>query len=193
MLKKLLVGVVVVIAVLLVVVQTRPGTYHVERTTVIAAPAEAVFGTINDFHTFPQWSPWQHLDPNMKVTVEGEPGVGQKYHWTGNSKAGEGEMRITESVPYTRIAMDLDFIKPFASQDKAAFTLAPAEGGTSVTWSMDGTADFMVKAMSLVSPMDKMIGPDFEKGLAGLSRLVVASAPAGGEAAPALTDSATAH
>ena len=190
--KKLLLGLVAVVIVLLVVIQTRPGTFHVERSTVIAAPAEAVHATLNDFHTFPEWSPWQHLDPNMKVTIEGEPGVGQKYHWAGNSKAGEGEMRITESVPGSRVGMDLDFIKPFASKNRANFDLAPEAGGTKVTWSMDGNMDFVSKAMSLAMPMDKMIGPDFEKGLAALSRVAVAAAPAAADGG-AMADTSAAH
>ena len=190
--KKLLLGLVAVVVVLLIMIQTRPGTFHVERSTVIAGPAEAVFATLNDMNQFSSWSPWQHLDPNMKVTVEGAPGVGQKYHWAGNDKAGEGEMRITESVPASRIGMDLDFLKPFASKNRTGFDLSPEAGGTKVVWSMDGNMDFITKAMCLVKPMDQMIGPDFEKGLLALSRVVVASAVAAdSSAAPA--DSAAAH
>lgn len=177
MLRKILLGLLVLVVVLLAVVMTRPGTYHVERSALVAAPAEVAFASVNDFRAWDAWSPWAKLDPQMKTTIDGpESGVGARYHWSGNDKVGEGEMRITESAAPGRIAIKLDFLKPFASTSTTTFTFTPAEGGTHVTWAMDGKADFMTKAMSLMAPMDKMIGPDFEKGLAQLKTVAEAAA-----------------
>jgi len=171
---------------LVAVIATRPSTYHVERSTTIAASPEAVHATLNDLHEFEAWSPWTKLDPNMKIDLAGpDSGVGQAYHWVGNDKVGEGRMTIVESEPAKKVGLKLEFIKPFASTSNTAFSLAPGASGTQVTWSVDGDADFMTKAMSLVKPMDAMIGPDFERGLAQLKSTVEAQAAAPAAAAPA--------
>jgi uncharacterized protein YndB with AHSA1/START domain len=189
--KNILLGLAVVVLLLLILIQTRPGTFHVERSSTIAAPPQAVFDAVNDFREWELWSPWAKLDPGMKKVYEGGPGVGQKFHWAGNDKAGEGEMRITESAPTSRIGMQLDFIKPFAGSNTFTFTFTPEEAGTKVVWAMDGKADFLAKAMCLVRSMDAMIGPDFEKGLTDLARVAVlrGAAPAD-SAGPAPADSA---
>ena len=97
-------------------VATRPDDYRIERTAVIAAPAEVVHGKLNDFHAWPEWSPWEKRDPNMTRTFDGpEAGVGSVYAWAGNDEVGEGRMTIRESVPRERVGIQLDFIKPFAS------------------------------------------------------------------------------
>src|SRR5678815_4574661 len=100
MFRKVVIGLAALVVVLVVVIATRPSSYRVERTTRIAAPPEVVFSLVNDFHGWDRWSPWAHLDPSMKTTFGGPPsGVGATYAWAGNDKVGEGNMRITESVP----------------------------------------------------------------------------------------------
>lgn len=167
MLRKLLIGVAALIVVLVVLIATRPSTYRVERSTRIAAPPEVVFGLVNDFHAWDRWSPWAKLDPAMKTTYGGPPsGVGATYAWAGNSKVGEGNMRITESRPAQRVGIRLEFLKPMASVNQTDFAFKPEGGGTQVSWAMTGTNDFVGKAFSLVADMDAMIGKDFDKGLA---------------------------
>jgi uncharacterized protein YndB with AHSA1/START domain len=95
-------------------------------------------------------------------------GPGASYHWSGNDKVGEGSMTITGAVPGRKLSIQLEFIKPFKASNLTEFTLTPEAGGTRVTWSMQGRNNFMAKAMSLMMNMDKMIGPDFEHGLAAL-------------------------
>lgn len=170
MLKKIGIGLVVVVGLFVVVVATRPATYHVERSRTIPAPIESVYPIVSDMTKFPSWSPWQKLDPNVKSDFSGEPGaVGQRYHWTGNDDVGEGSMVNTAVTAPTSVSQDLEFIRPFASKARINLALA-ADGGsaTKVTWSMDGDNNFMGKMMSLFMSMDSMIGKDFEDGLANL-------------------------
>jgi uncharacterized protein YndB with AHSA1/START domain len=168
MFKKILLVIVVLIAVLAVAVQLQPSAFSVTRTGAIGAPAEKVFELVNDFHNWETWSPWAKLDPAAKYTFSGSPsGNGAIYAWAGNSDVGEGRMTITASEPFTRIGIELAFIKPFPSTAQNDFHFASKDNGTEVTWTMSGDNNFLSKAFCLfMGGMDKMIGPDFEKGLA---------------------------
>jgi len=177
MIKKIAIGILILIVGFIAFVATRPTDCHHERSARISAPPDVVFAKINDFHQWVQWSPYEKLDPNMKKTFEGSSaGVGAVYSWAGNDKAGEGRATITESKPGELVSMKLEFFKPFAAICQANFTLVPAEGGTRVTWSMDGKNNFMAKAVSIFMDMDKMIGKDFEEGLVNLNRVTQADA-----------------
>lgn len=173
MFKKVLLGivvlVVVLVAVFLVMVMLQPSQYHIERTATINAPAPVVFAQVNDFHKWNAWSPWANIDPNMKQTYEGQAsGVGAMYSWVGNSDVGEGKMTIIESRPGERIKIQLEFIKPFAASNTTDFIFTPQGNQTSVKWTMSGSNNFIGKAFSVFVSMDKMVGGDFEKGLAKL-------------------------
>jgi hypothetical protein len=182
MAKKILIGVIGLIAVLLIVVATRPSTFRVERSITVAAPPETVFAQVNDFHAWDAWSPWAKLDPQMKTTYEGPAaGTGASYAWAGNDKVGEGRMAIESSERPSRIDIKLVFLKPWAATNTTVFMFAPAPEGTKVTWAMEGHNDFMGKAASLFMNMDAMVGGDFERGLAALK--AVAEGKGGGAAA----------
>jgi uncharacterized protein YndB with AHSA1/START domain len=169
MLVKVLVALAVIVAGALVVVATRPAEFRVTRTGTIAAPPATVFAQVNDFHKWEAWNPWGKLDPAMKESYEGAPaGVGAVYTWTGNSQVGEGRMTITESRPNELIRIKMEFLKPFAATSTAEFTFRPEGNRTTVTWTMEGTNNFMAKAVHLVMNMDRMIGGQFEKGLAAM-------------------------
>lgn len=188
MLKRIALGLFAVITLAVVIIlaaaATRPATYHVERSISTAAAPHVVFDVLNDFHHFPEWSPWQHLDPKMKVTFEGPPsGVGSSYAWEGNNEAGAGKMTITEATPPNALTLKLDFLKPFASTCAVHYTIAAQGEGSHITWAMDGNNNFMSKVMSLFASMDKMIGKDFETGLASLKQLAETSAAAEAPAA----------
>ena len=144
-------------------------TYQVIREITINAPAERIYGLIADFHEWDKWSPWDELDPEMNKTFVGSPsGVGAKYSWSGNRKAGMGSMEIVGADEPRRVTIDLAFVKPFKSRAATGFDLAATGDVTRVAWHMDGPKTFMVKVMSLFKSMDSMIGPDLEKGLAKL-------------------------
>ncbi len=173
MLKKIAIGVVAVIVVFLIVVALQPGEYRIERTAAMAAPAADVFAQVNDFHKWEAWSPWAKLDPAAKNTFEGSAsGVGAKFSWEGNDKVGSGRMTITESKPAERIAITLEFLKPFADTAATEFTFKGDPKQTNVTWAMSGKKDFLGKGMCLFMNMDKMVGGDFEKGLASIKSIV---------------------
>ena len=144
-------------------------TYTVSRSIDIAAPPARIYEKIADFHHWPQWSPWEDLDPDMRREYSGaESGSGAAYAWSGNNKAGKGRMEIVEAVEPSDVRIDLAFEKPFKSRSEIRFAVQPAGDGAQVTWTMVGAKTVMTRMMSLVRPMDKMIGPDFEKGLGRL-------------------------
>jgi uncharacterized protein YndB with AHSA1/START domain len=161
--------IVVGVAAILLVAATKPNTFRIQREATIQAPPERVFALINDFHRWPSWSPWEKIDPNLTRTFTGaESGKGAVYEWEGNKKVGKGRMEITESVPRSRVLIKLDFIKPFESHNTTDFTLDRRDDGTHVTWAMVGSQPFMFKVMTVFMSMDKMVGKDFEAGLASL-------------------------
>jgi hypothetical protein len=162
--------IVVLIALALILVGTRPNAFRLERSALITAPPAKIVALIDDFHAWGQWSPWEKIDPTMTRTFEGpERGVGAAYGWSGNGKAGSGRMEILESGP-SKVVIKLDFLKPFEAHNTAIFVLEPQGDATRVVWSMEGPQPFVAKLMSLVFNMEKMVGPDFEKGLADLKR-----------------------
>lgn len=149
--------------------------YVVERRTTIDATPGDLFDRVGNLQGWDDWSPWAEMDPDMDKTYTGESGtVGSSYSWTGNRKVGEGSMTITDITDDEQVIIDLRFLKPFKSQSVTEMHLKPAASGdgTEVTWRMTGEMTFMTKVMGLIGKnMDKMVGPDFEKGLAKLKRL----------------------
>jgi len=176
MLKTILIALAVIIVVFLIVVALQPVEYRVMRSASVSAPPAAVFPQVNDFHNWEALSPWAKLDPAMKQTYDGTPaGTGASYSWAGNSKVGEGRMTITDSRPNDLVRIKLDFIKPFASTADTEFTFKPEGDQSRVTWTMSGRKNFMTKMFGLFVSMDKMIGKDFEKGLAQMKTVVEAT------------------
>lgn len=173
MLKKILIGLVVLILIFVVVVAFQPSTYRVERSLAMTAPVPAVFEQVNNLAKATVWSPWLKLDPQAKVAYEGPAeGKGAVSTWSGNSQIGEGRQTIVESRANELVTLRLDFIKPFASTAMSDLTLKTADGKTVVTWSMYGDHTFISKAFCLFMNQDKMIGDPFEQGLAELKKIV---------------------
>jgi hypothetical protein len=169
MFKKIALIAVLVIVAVLAYASTRPGTIHVQRAASIKAPPEKIFPLINDFHSWSAWSPYEKRDPAMKKTYGGAAsGTGAVYEWDGNSEVGQGRMEITDASRPSRVALKLDFMKPFEGHDIALFALAPQGDSTSVTWSMDGPSSYVTKLIGVFVNVDRMIGNDFEAGLANL-------------------------
>jgi hypothetical protein len=143
--------------------------FSLSRSTRIHADAASVHALVDDFREWQKWSPWEGLDTDLRREFSGpDRGVGSTYHWSGNKKAGEGEMRITASTP-TAVVVDLEFLKPFKATNVTTFTLASVGDVTEVTWTMTGSRSAI---MSLAGRLffDKAIGQDFEKGLAALKQ-----------------------
>lgn len=176
MLQKILLGLAAIIAVFIAVVALQPSEYRVARSAVIAAPPGDVFAQVNDFHKWEAWSPWAKLDPAAKAVFEGPPaGPGAVFKWAGNSDVGEGTMTLTESRPSELIRISLEFVKPMAGTSLTEFTFKPQGEQTEVTWVMTGHNNFISRAVCMFMNMDKMVGGQFEKGLANLKTVVEAA------------------
>ncbi len=177
MLTYALITLAVIVIAFVIVVASRPADFRIARSVTILAPPEIVFAEVNDLRRYNAWAPWSKMDPDAKQVFDGSPtGVGAALVWVGK-KAGEGRMMLIESQPNERIRFRLDFLKPFAATNTAEFTFQPQTGGdcTLVTWSMFGrNSSFLCKAMSLFMDCDKMVGGEFEKGLADLKTVAEA-------------------
>ncbi len=170
----------IVVAAVLGYAATRPDTFRIQRTASIQAPAEKIFALINDFRNWRVWSPWEKMDPTLKRTFEGPPnGPGARYEWEGNKKVGKGRMEIMDAPPPHRIEIKLDFLRPFEAHNIVEFTLAPQGSATNVTWAMHGPNLFVGKVMGLFFNMDRLVGKDFEAGLANLKTVAERQALAG--------------
>jgi hypothetical protein len=181
---KILIAVAVVVGLLVLLVASRPSAFNVERSITVAAPPEVVFGWVDDLHAWRAWSPWEKKDPDMKRTFEGPAaGDGASYAWAGDRNVGEGRMTIERSERPSRIGIRLEFFKPFAGTNHSDFSFTPVPGGTRVTWTMDGHINFAAKAFTLFVTMDKMIGGDFEAGLAALKGVAEGAGSAEGAGA----------
>jgi uncharacterized protein YndB with AHSA1/START domain len=149
---------------------TKPDSFRVARSLVIAAPPDRLFPLINDLHGFNRWNPYERKDPGTGTHAGAPAGVGASYAWD-STKLGKGAMTITDVAPPGKVVMRLDFEKPFQARNTATFTIAPREGGSEVTWAMDGPAPLVTKVMDAVIGMDRMVGGDFENGLRNLMEL----------------------
>lgn len=168
------------VSALIAYVSLQPNSFRIARSAVIDAPPERIYPLINDFHSWPSWSPWSRLDPQQVVTYEGSPlGAGAVMTWAGNKKVGSGKMKIAESSQNERIRIKIQFLKPMKALNDVQFDLKPIdEARTEVVWTMSGKNEFMGKAMHAFMNADKMVGGQFEQGLANLKALVEAPAEA---------------
>lgn len=165
----------VLLALLAGYVVTRPNIFRVERKIIIKAAPEDVFSIVNDFRQWDSWSPWSKRDPDMNKALSGPPtGKGAIYEWDGNKHVGKGRMEILEAIPSSSIRIKLDFLSPFKAHNTVEFTLQPEGGNTVVTWAMFGPNTVMARLMGLFFSMDRMVGKDFETGLASLKDIAEA-------------------
>ena len=147
-------------------------TFTVERSTTIAATPDRIFESLIDFHNWVDWSPWEGIDPNMARTYSGpDAGVGTVYEWEGIRKVGKGRMEITGADAPKDLEIKLDFIKPFKASNTTVFTLDAIGDDTRLTWTMTGPKTLLSKIMGIFMSMDKLVGKDFEKGLAQLKTI----------------------
>jgi len=176
MLKIILIALAVIVVVFVAIVAVQPSDFRITQSATIAAPPEVVFAQVNDLHNWEAWSPWAKLDPAAKSAYEGPAaGVGAAFAWSGNNKIGEGRMTIIESRPNELVQFKLDFLKPFKATNTAEFTFKPEGNQTAVTWSMYGKNSFIGKAVGLFINCDKMVGGQFEQGLAQMKSVAEAA------------------
>ena len=170
-----LIALAIIALLLFVILAGRPDEFTVSRSANISASPEQIFPHVNELKQWEPWSPWAKIDPNCKITFEGSAaGTGASYAWSGNKKVGAGKMTIIESVPDSLICLRLEFLKPFKATNLAEFKFTPQSGPTLVVWSMSGKNNLFFKVFGLFMDCDKMIGKDFEKGLASLKSIAEA-------------------
>ena len=158
----------VAVAIVLILAAMKPDSFQVQRSIAINAPPERIQPLIADFRAWSAWSPWEKKDPAMKRSFSGaESGVGARYAWEGDKNVGKGSMEIVEAVP-TKVALKLDFAAPFEAHNEAVFALQPQGQITNVVWSMTGPTPFLGKIIHVFMNMDRMVGDDFEAGLAAM-------------------------
>jgi len=171
MILKVIASIAIVFLSIMAVAAFRPSTIQIQRSRNIRAPAERVFTLINDFHNWPLWAPQDREDPTLKRTFSGpEAGLGATSEWSGSGSSGKGRMSIVESEAPKRVAIAVDFVKPFEAHNKNEFTLEPSGASTRVTWKMHGTNAYFMRVMGLFVNMDKLMGEHFEHGLENLQK-----------------------
>ncbi|MBP7141701.1 MAG: SRPBCC family protein [Opitutaceae bacterium] len=176
MLKKILIGLAAILAVILIVAAFQPADFRVERSAKLDAPVDSLFANVNDHHKFALWNPWMELDPNVKNTFSGpDSGIGSACSWEGNSSVGAGTSTIVESRPNELVRMRMDWRKPMEGTPTVDFTFKPDGGHTVVTWAMYGKNNYIGKLVGLFIDCEEMCGPQFEKGLAKLGVVAAAS------------------
>ena len=169
MIKTVAIAVVFLVGAVLVFAATRPDVFRVQRAASIKAPPEKIFPLINDFSRWGAWSPYEKKDPAMKRSLSGPAaGKGAVYAWEGNGEVGQGRMEIADAAAPSRVTLKLDFVKPFEAHNVVDFTLEPQGDATNVTWAMHGPMPYISKVITLFVDMDRMVGKDFEAGLANL-------------------------
>lgn len=173
MIKMIGFAVVVLIAALLVYAATKPDTFRVERTAMIKATPGKIFPFLNDFHKGQEWSPYEKKDPAMKRTFSGaSSGKGSVYQFEGNKEVGTGRLEIIESTPPSRVVISLDMRKPFEGRSVIEYTLEPRGDSANFMWAIHGPNSYLAKVMGIFVSMDKMMGKDFEAGIANLKAIV---------------------
>lgn len=157
------------VAALLLYAASRPDTFRVARSTTVQAPPAKLHALINDLRQFNTWNPFEKGDPRNRGEYRGPAaGPGAAYDFGGGS-AGDGSLRILESAP-TRVTMELHMRKPMEARNHVQFLLEPRGEATQVTWSMDGASPYLGKLIGVFVDMDKMVGGQFEAGLADLKQ-----------------------
>ncbi len=183
MLKIIALTLVAGLVILPVFIALQPSDFAIERSATIQAPPSLIYAHIQSPRAMNEWSPFAQGDPQMKIVYDGpQGGVGARSSWD-SAKLGKGRMTVTDVKPDQEVEMKLEFISPMEATNRALFTLVPDGEATRVTWRMEGHNGFIQKAVGLVINMDKMVGGEFEKGLASMKTLAEADQRAGGVAA----------
>ena len=159
------------IALLLFLASRKPKSLSFSRSISIQAPKSKVYAHIGSLRAYDEWNPWSGADPTQNTSFEGEDGaIGSKMSWKGK-KTGEGHMSLGEANGTDAVRYDLEFLKPMKGSAQAAVTLKEANGATDVTWAYSGESSFVARIFAVFMDFEKMIGGQYEKGLADLKQL----------------------
>jgi uncharacterized protein YndB with AHSA1/START domain len=166
-----IIGIVLLAAIVVVLVYgaTRPDQFRIARKVTIKAPPDSIYPLVSDLRRFNEWNPFAKADPSAKIVYGATTsGPGGSYNWDSTGQAGKGRMEITEATEPSRVAMSLQFDKPMKANNQVVFALQSQGASTEVTWEMTGKYGLLHKTMGVIFNFDKMVGGQFEKGLADL-------------------------
>lgn len=162
----------VAVAAILALAARKPDQFRFARTARIAATPERLFPLINDLKVMNSWNPFALRETAGKGTYSGpQSGKGATHEFAG-PKSGTGSIEIVDAVPSSKVVMRLVMTKPMKADNTVEFTLEPSGAATDVTWAMSGRQPLLAKVMTLFIDCDKMVGKDFDEGLANLKRIV---------------------
>ena len=170
----ILLGIAVAILLLIVGVviaaSMQPTDINYRRSIITSASADNAFAIFSDLSRWDEWSPYNKKDPSLKKEISNpSTGIGARYAWDGNKDIGAGRMTITTIDPGRSVDMRLEFDRPFKCDNHVEWRVDEENGQRRITWSMDGKdAPLMPRIVGLFIDMDKMIGKDWEEGLATL-------------------------
>lgn len=160
------------VAAVLLYATTRPDTFSIERTVLVHAPAERLVPLIQDLRQFSRWNPFEKKDPAIKRQYGGPAaGEGATLDFEGNDQTGQGRVSVVRVVPPQEVHMTLDMVKPMVCHNAIVFRLQTVPQGTQVTWAMSGAVPYLGKLVHLFFSMERMVGGEFEAGLADLKAL----------------------
>ncbi len=173
MLKKIGLGVGVLVLGVLGYAAIKPSEFFISRELVIQSSPNAIFPYINSSKVSHEWMPWKDSDPSVQMQFSGpDYGLGSKATWDGKGKMGTGSAEVVESIVDKSVKTQLTYTKPMVMSQLAEVSLTPTEQGTVVKWSVSGKSSFVGRLFCLFMNMDKMVGGEFEKGLGRLKTLV---------------------
>ncbi len=176
MFKKILVGLVLVIGLLSVYVALQSSHFEITREMQMNASADRIFPYINNSRKANDWMPWKDSDPKVQMSYSGpEEGVGSISTWDSEGQMGTGKAEVVESIPNKSVKTQLTYTKPMEMSQLAEISLAPQANGTVVRWTVTGENTFIGRFVCMFMNMDKMVGGEFEKGLAKLKGMVEAA------------------
>ena len=169
MVLKIVVVVAALIVAVLVFAAARPNSFRVQRSIVINAPADKIFGLINDLRAWESWQPDDGKDVTMKKTFIGPAsGTGAAAEWDSQGRGGKGRLVISESVPLSKVAIKADFVRPFGAHNVNEFILQPDAGGTKVTWSRQASNLYAMKLIGVFFNIQREFEKHVDSGLSNL-------------------------
>ena len=175
MIRKSLVALLVAMGVLSVYVALQPSKFVIARELKMNAAPDQIFPFINSSRKANEWMPWKDSDPSVQMSYSGpDEGVGSISTWEGNGQMGTGKAEVIESIAGKSVKTQLTYTKPMEMSQLAEISLAALPDGTLVRWSVTGENNFLGRFFCLFMNMDKMVGGEFEKGLAKLKGMVEA-------------------
>jgi effector-binding domain-containing protein len=155
-----------------------PKEFSMSRSIIINSDKANIYRVLADFKRMIEWSPWVKLDPACKYEYNGNAGeVGHSYTWKGNKNVGSGTMTLTEVKPEEQLSFSLKFIEPFESESDGKWILKDTTDGTFVTWTFHTHHGFVSSIFMFFMNMEKMLGADYEEGLASLKEVVENAKP----------------